>query len=53
MKASGQPRRYFPGVNVGGFGIACTDIEVLTGQPAAEFATTCTVFNLTSGTVVD
>jgi hypothetical protein len=53
MRASGQPRRYFPGINVGEFGIACTDVEALTRQPAAELATTGTVFNLTGGTVVD
>jgi 3-oxoacyl-[acyl-carrier protein] reductase len=29
-------RAYFPGVNVGGFGIACTAIEALTKQLAAE-----------------
>jgi 3-oxoacyl-[acyl-carrier protein] reductase len=29
-------RAYFPGVNVGGFGIACTAIEALTKQFAAE-----------------
>lgn len=29
-------RAYFPGVNVGGFGVACTAIEALTKQLAAE-----------------
>jgi 3-oxoacyl-[acyl-carrier protein] reductase len=29
-------RAYFPGVHVGGFGIACTAIEALTKQLAAE-----------------